>query len=83
MYSDNFVRDKICIGYTFVFRGVHCTITRLLPWGFRYKTYENDRCWMQYSFFQTTNHFKSIMNCRIKLQHNSQKRQANGAVKIL
>ena len=58
MYNDNYIRNTICIGYTFIFKGDHCTITRLMPWGFRYKTSETDRCYMYYSFFAETNHFK-------------------------
>lgn len=60
MLSNNRIRRELCIGYTFVFKGEHCTITRLRPNLFEYSTSARPlRNYMFYDFFQTTNHFKS------------------------
>ena len=58
------IRNKLCIGYTFMYKGRHCTVTSLR---FKYFTYkvsdvmpENfGNNYMDYTFFQTTNHYKS------------------------
>ena len=59
MSNQDRVRSQVCVGYTFMFKGMHSTITQTYPWGFRYSTYENDRCWMHYDFFQTIPHYIS------------------------
>ncbi len=59
MSNQDRVREKIYIGYTFMFKGLHSTVTRIYPWGFKYKTSENDRCWMDYEYFSTIPHYKS------------------------
>jgi hypothetical protein len=58
------VRSKLCIGYTFMFKGSHCTVTSLRPTYFTYKVSDIPRegfgnNYMHYWFFKTTNHYKS------------------------
>ena len=54
------IRNLLCIGYTFIFKGQHCTIIRLSSRSFEYSTGQRPTGnYMHYSFFKTTNHFKS------------------------
>lgn len=60
MLKDNVVRKKLSIGYTFMYRGEHCTIIRFYKKGFMYSTLEKPaRNFMHYKFFQSIPHFKS------------------------
>ena len=60
----NSVRRNLCIGYTFIFKGQHCTITSLHPTYFTYTVSDTmpenfGNNYMYYDFFKTTNHYKS------------------------
>ncbi len=60
MLSDKRVRNRLQAGYTFMFKGQHCTITRTYTRYFEYSTIEKPSGnYMYYDFFQTIPHFKS------------------------
>ena len=60
MFSDKYVRSLIKEGYSFIFKGEYCCITRLKPWGLEYSTFEKPtRNYMSYKYFQTIPHFRS------------------------
>lgn len=56
----NPVRRVLHVGYTFMFKDEHCTITGFKPKYFTYSTASKpDNNYMEYGFFATTPHFKS------------------------
>lgn len=60
MWSDKRVRNSLCLGYTFMFKGEYCYITKLYTRYFEYSTTERPtNNYMYYGFFQTIPHFKS------------------------
>ena len=59
MWSDKVIKRNLCVGYTFVYKGVHHTILRLHGNKMYLQTYEGRTYYMTYTHFQTTNHFKS------------------------
>lgn len=60
MLSDKKVRNRLQAGYTFMFRGEHCTVLKTYTKYFEYSTIEKPTGnYMYYGFFQTIPHFRS------------------------
>ena len=60
MDSINTVRSRLQVGYTFMFKGQHCTVTSLGQSGFNYSTPERPSGnYMDYWFFRTIPHYHS------------------------
>ena len=60
MDSVKTVKDRLEVGYTFMFKGEHCTVTCLHSDGFEYKTATRPSGnFMNYWFFATIPHYRS------------------------
>lgn len=60
MWSNKYVKSILSVGYSFIFKGQYCYITRLLKNRFEYSTIERPKGnYMYYNFFQKTPHFRS------------------------
>lgn len=61
------IKSHLHVGYTFVFKGNHCTITRLGEKGFQYATSKRSTGnYMDYWFFGGIPHYKSTYHNRPK-----------------
>lgn len=54
------MRKFLYVGYSFLFKGEHCKITKCCMRWFEYSTLDKpNNNYMDYSFFQQTPHYKS------------------------